>query len=179
MNKDQWMKCNDIQEMLSTLWKNYPEDILIPLLHRFFLKCARKIEILMPQRESLRGVEIGEKFLKGEVSIQCLSDENWAVEGAAFMIDQNTEPELIDHWIKDLESLPSEVIDNVLNQVNFSDLNTRKILLDAAYFADHAMIYPTCSHLKIVRESHIKFLHPDLLREVIGDPNSKHKTPNE
>jgi hypothetical protein len=62
--------------------------------------------------------------------------------------------------------LDSDSVDEVLNQVSHVDLDIRQLLLDAAYFADYAMIYPTCSHRNIVAGSHIKFLQPNILRTV-------------
>ena len=126
---------------------------------------------MLPQKESLRGIEIGEKFISGEVDLKCLNDENWSVEGAAFMFEYNTNPELIEQWIQELKLIRSEDIDNVLYQEKFRNINAHDLLQDAAYFVDHAMIFPTCSHKKSVSKSHIKFLQPNFLREIVDYPS--------
>ncbi len=56
MNQKEWMKSRDIIKMLNVLWENYPEKTLVPILHRFFLKCARNIEILLPHEKSDRAL---------------------------------------------------------------------------------------------------------------------------
>lgn len=170
MNQDDWNQSSDIAQMLHVLWNKHKEEELIPIVHEFLLKCARNIEVLLPQKDSIRGIEVGEKYLSGGVDEKVLSDENWAVEGAAFCIDYNTEPEMIQSWIKQVESVPKEKIEGILNGADITGIDTRRLLLDAAYFTDHAMIFPTCSHKNEVRESYIKFMCPNILRDIVANP---------
>ena len=170
MNSEDWNKCSDITQMLSVLWNKYDESELVPVLHEFLLKCARNIEVLLPQKDSIRGIEFGEKYLAGEVDEKVLSDENWAVEGAAFCIDYNIEPNMIKSWIKQVDSILKDDIEELLSGEGFTGGDTRRLLLDAAYFADHAMIFPTCSHKNQVRENYKKFMNPDILRRVVANP---------
>jgi len=170
MNQSDWNKSTDIGLMLEELWTKHKEEKLVPILHEFLLKCARNIEVLLPQKDSVRGIEIGEKYLSGEVDEDVLSDENWAVEGAAFCIDYNTEPEMIQPWIKNTELIPNDEIDRILSGENITNIDTRRLLLDAAYFTDHAMIFPTCSHKNQIRESYVKFMHPEILMGIVANP---------
>ena len=175
MNRDEWFQCEKVSLMLNYLWSKHNEDSLIPVLHQYYLRCARNIEILLPQRESIRGIEIGEDFLEGKIDEEKLSSENWAVEGAAFRIEYDTEPKKIRGWVKGLDSLEKSKLEKVLFGVDVSELDMRELLIDAAYFVDHAMIFPNCSPKNTVSDSYVKFLSTDILRDILNDPE---KTPN-
>jgi hypothetical protein len=60
---------------------------------------ARNIQILLPQEESIRGNDIGENYLAGIVGKKFLSDENWSVEAAAFNLEYDSDPELINKLV--------------------------------------------------------------------------------
>ena len=58
----------------------------------------------------------------------------------------------------------------ILNASDVSALDKRQLLLDAAYFVDHAMIYPIISHKDRVNDSYVKFLSAEILRSIVADP---------
>src|SRR5262245_21057460 len=73
-------------------------DLLERRLHTYYLACCRRIWRLLPQEASRRGVELGEQYLAGQISAEELDRANYHVEGAAFNIDYNSEPENIERW---------------------------------------------------------------------------------
>ena len=85
---------------------------------------ARNIQILLPQEESIKGIDIGENYLSGIVDKKFLSDENWSVETAGFNLEYDSDPDLINKWIKKIGLLDSDSVDEVFNQVSHVDLDT-------------------------------------------------------
>lgn len=97
MTEAEWLNSNDAYCMLKALWQIPQHDLskLQRQLHRYYLACGRAIWRLLPQEDSRLGIEVGEQYLAGKVNDKELNRVNWYVEGAAFTIDYNTEPEAI------------------------------------------------------------------------------------
>jgi hypothetical protein len=168
MTQAEWMSSTNVPAMLETLWEAARNDdaVLVPALHRYFLKCCRRIWRLLPQPESRLGVEIGEQFLAGLVSDKELYKINWYVEGAAFTIDYNTEPEAIDSWMAEVNAISASEMAVMLNPPGLNlEIEARELLKRAAYFADYAMLYPHLTPKHRVPGSYVIFLSPELLRQ--------------
>lgn len=99
-----------------------------------------------------------------------VSNYNWHTEGAAFLIDYNTDPEQIAIWVEGVESMSGNTIKKLLSsQEAINNYKPRELLLNAAYFADHAMIYPSITPKGPPRD-HTEFMFPDILRNYIQYP---------
>ena len=173
MTIDEWDQCKDARPMLELLWNRMSEDDLVPVLHNFLVKSARRIEILLPQTDSVCGIDIAEKYLAGLVSEKALWEQNWYTEAAAFTFDfakTSDEIDEINQWMFDVTKIPRAELDDLLIGVQFDDLDTYKLLSDAAFFVDHAMTYHTASHKRNYSSDHQKFLSPDLLRSLTTYP---------
>src|SRR4051794_28122100 len=118
MTKSEWLESDDAGAMIEYLWQRRgvsPRTIdlafggdmtqpalaqdesadLVRALHRFYLASCRGIWKLLPQEASRRGVELAERFIVGRASAEELNELNYHVEGAAFLIDYNTDPEAV------------------------------------------------------------------------------------
>jgi hypothetical protein len=157
--------------MLEALWESSGGDeaTLVPMLHRYFVACCRRIWRLLPQEGSRRGIEVAERYLAGGATDEELSEVNWDVEGAAFNIDYSRQPEAIERWVAEVQAIPKEEIAAMLNPPGvMRDIDARKLLKQAAYFADYAMIYPHVTPKRGVPAGYSAFLSADLLREQFG-----------
>lgn len=149
-------------------WQGSPDE-LERRLHLYYLLCCRRIWRLLPQQESRRGVELAEQYLAGRISAEELMHANYYVEGAAFNIDYNSEPENIERWVREVEAMPCDELHAMLADEDPTvGVDARKLLLRAAYFADYAMMYPKLRHKK-PPEKYAIFLAPDLFRELFGN----------
>jgi hypothetical protein len=140
-------------------------------LHRFYVASCRGIWKLLPQEASRRGVELAEQFLAGAVSGEKLSEYNWHVEGAAFRIDYNTDPEAIDRWVAEVQAIPESELRSMIHPPAVAlEIEPRELLKRAAYFVDYAMIYPSLSPKGPPPVIYRPFLSAAVLRQYIGYP---------
>jgi hypothetical protein len=194
MNEAEWIDSNDAGAMLEFLWLcqgiqpcaidlrsdgkfSEPDPrqsdfaSLERQLHQFYLACCRAIWKLLPQEESRRGVELAERYLDGKVTDEELSKYNWYVEGAAFNIDYNCKPEAIRRWVEEVRRIPEMELRSMLHPPDAAlAIEPRKLLLQAAYFADFAMIYPTLTPKGPPPTSYYPFLSANSLRKFVGNP---------
>jgi len=194
MTEGEWQVCDDAGAMLDALWQQHgvspanidlrfggdmrgsahSQDGLADLdraLHRYYLASCRGIWKLLPQEASRRGVELAEQFLAGAVSGEELSKYNWHVEGAAFCIDYNTDPEAIDRWVAEVRAIPEAELRSMLHPPEVvREIEPRALLLRAAYFVDYAMIYPSLRPKGPPPASYRPFLSATVLRQHIGYP---------
>jgi hypothetical protein len=173
MTEAEWLASSDAPRMIDALWHLQRDDLegLERRLHWYYLLCCRAIWKLLPQEASRRGVEVAERFLAGEADDEELSDVNWSVEGAAFCIDYNTDPESIEQWIVQTQAMPDAELRAILHPPEAARrIETRELLKRAAYFADYCMIYPRLLPKGPPPQSYAPFLSADLLREVFGSP---------
>lgn len=163
MTYEEWTSSSDAPTMLATLHKMQPHFLRTQVrqIHRFLIACCWKHEHLIPQdglREGLRGAE---NWLAGNISDAELNRLNYHAEADAFRIDYAESPE----DIAALQSLIEEI--EGLRDLPFE--TARKTLLDAAYFAEGAMIYPLFESLPWVsRLFTSQFLCADLLRTFVN-----------
>jgi hypothetical protein len=196
MTEAEWNRSNDAGAMLDYLWgqdrvsphwtdlrfgddmqKAAPSpDALASLdraLHRFYLASCRGLWKLLPQEASRRGVELAEQFLAGTVSGAEISKYNWHVEGAAFRIDYNTDPEAIDRWVAEIQALPESELRSMLHPPEVAqEIEPRELLKRAAYFVDYAMIYPSLRPKGPPPASYRPFLSATVLRQYIAYPGA-------
>ena len=192
MTENEWLICEDAASMFDNVWEQEPFVSLASKftrgstdeewqsnlevekpLYRFYLASCRNIWQLLPQEESRKGVELAEEFVAGNISWEKVSDYNYYTEGAAFNIDYDVEPKQIEKWVKEVESVSGKTFQGLLSSERaYSELGPRGILLDAAYFADHAMMYP-CLTPKGPPHKHTHFMFAGLLREYIDYPSKK------
>ncbi|GLQ72997.1 hypothetical protein GCM10007932_23570 [Vibrio penaeicida] len=188
MTKDEWLKCESAPIMIKYLWTQEPllsvakrfeiypstEDWMDYLnaempLYKFYLSTCRKIWPLLIQEESRKGIELAERFVDGKVKWRCVSDYNWHVEGAAFRFEDPQDQEQIDTWVKDVERNHCEIVDKLSNE-DGKVICTQKLLKQAAYFADCAMMYPSIQPKGLLNDEYNKFLCPKLLRQYVSYP---------
>jgi hypothetical protein len=181
MTEDEWNTSDNAYLMIVFVWrrKKIPLSTLPKFggnmnriydssvdLHRFYLACCRAIWPLLVQEPSRRGIELAEKWIAGEVSFEELNSFNWHVEGAAFSIDYNVEPEKIEQWVTDLRFSDSHR--HLLHPPETADhVDPGELLKRAAYFADYAMMYPSLRPLGPPPEEYRPFLCAELLRQFI------------
>ncbi|CEF49240.1 unnamed protein product [uncultured bacterium] len=140
-------------------------------LHRFYLVSCRGIWKLLPQEASRRGVELAEQFLAGTVSGKEISEYNWHVEGAAFCIDYNTDPEALDRWAAEVRAIPEAELRSMLHPPEAAqEIEPRELLKRAAYFVDYSMIYPSLSPKGPPPGNFRPFLSATVLRQHVEYP---------
>ncbi|QEF99793.1 hypothetical protein Mal15_38600 [Stieleria maiorica] len=182
MTEQQWETTDDAILMIGYIW-GVTNDSRSPLpklsrgmnrshhpsveLHRYYLACCRSIWPLLPQKASRRGIELAELWVDGKVSNVELNKFNYYVEGAAFNIDYNTEPDSIEKWIADVRA--NDSYRHLLHPPAAADrLAPREILKRAAYFADYAMVYPSLRPEGPPPETYRPFLSAELLRRFVA-----------
>ena len=194
MTESEWQCSRDAGLMLDYIWERFGalprtidvrfggdmRDIIRPCvvpveldraLHRYYLASCRAIWDLLPQEASRRGVELAEQFLEGAVSADDVSEYNWHVEGAAFCIDYNVDPEAIDRWIAEVRGLPESKLRSMLHPTEVAwEIEPRDLLMRAAYFADYAMIYPSLTPKGPPSDTYRPFLSAEMLRKFVGFP---------
>jgi hypothetical protein len=194
MTESEWIESEDAGAMIEYLWQRRgvsPRTIdltfggdmtqstltqdetadLVRVLHRFYLASCRGIWKLLPQEASRRGVELAEQFIVGRASAGELNEFNYHVEGAAFRIAYNTEPEAIDQWAAQVRAIPEAELRSMLHPPSVaSEIEPWELLKRAAYFADYAMIYPSLGAIGSPRASYLPFLSAQVLRQHIGYP---------
>ena len=197
MTKSEWLESEDAGAMIEYLWQRRgvsPRTIdlsfggdmtqsalaqdetadLVRVLHRFYLASCRGIWKLLPQEASRRGVELAERFIVGRASAEELNEFNYHVEGAAFCIDYNSDPEAVDRWVAEVRAIPEAELRSMLHPPSVAtEIEPRELLKRAAYFADYAMIYPSLTPLGPPRASYLPFLSAQVLRQHIGHPSDR------
>ncbi|TQV88275.1 hypothetical protein [Aliikangiella coralliicola] len=188
MTKDEWFQCKSAPLMIEYLWTQEPyvstakkfeiypntEDWMAYLsvempLYKFYLSSCRKIWPLLTQEESRKGIELAEKFVEGKIQWDRVSEYSWHVEGAAYCFEDPPELEKINTWVKDVERDSLDLVNELRNK-DIGVISTQKLLKQAAYFADHAMIYPSIQPKGLLNNEYNKFLCPKLLRKYVSYP---------
>ena len=193
MTKNDWENCNSASEMIEFLWSKEPLTSIAKVygkclsteewnkyleheipLYRFYLASCRNIWEFLPLEESRNGVELAEKYIDGIVTFDQVNEYSWHTEGAAFCIEYNSLPEKIAVWVREVESISTPAKKKMLNLPETAgDIEAREILLNAAYFAHYAMMYPTVTPKGPPRKGYLKFMFPDVLREYVSYPEIK------
>jgi hypothetical protein len=162
MTNEEWLNSQSASDMLAKLHAEQPRFLKSQIrnVHRFLIACCWKHGNLIPQEGLRNGLRGAEQWLAGEIGDDELNRLNWHAEADAFLLDYGKEPEDIVQ-IKALIDSIDEVRDLPFKQA-------RKRLLDGAYFAEGAMIYPLVTPLPWWdRMFTSEFLCPHLLREHI------------
>ena len=163
-----WNTSDNVFEMLSVLHQldGNGFQALVPQIHSYLLACCWKIQHLLPQPDIRKGLEVAARFIDGKASLQELRDIDWYMEAAAFALDYAKTTE----EIAELKSMIGSI--HELDGLSYKD--ARKLLLDAAYFADSSVIYPAIRPRPFnSRLFKSKFMCAELLREhVILDHRS-------
>jgi hypothetical protein len=137
----------------------------------YYLRCCRAIWKLLPQEGSRAGVEVAERFLAGEANADEVHEVNWSTEGAAFLLDYNSDPDEVRRLVAQTRAIPEAELRSMLYPPGAaSEIETRELLKRAAYFADYAMVYPWLRPYGPPPRNYDPFLSADLLRVVFGDP---------
>ena len=140
-------------------------------LHLYYLASCRAIWRLLPQEGSRHGVELAEQFLVGAATAEELNKYHYFVEGAAFTIDYNTEPEAIKRWVSEVRAIPEAELRSMLHPPETAlQIDARELLKRAAYFADYAFIYPSIIRKLPPPPNYRPFLSADLLRRHLDRP---------
>lgn len=151
--------------MLSQLWERHPEFFRSQTkqLYRFLIDCCWKHKDLIPQQGLRDGLKGTERYLAGEIGDEELGRLNWHAEAQAFHIEYAKDPDELASVERLIASIPR------VSAMPFDA--ARELLLEAAYFAEGAMIYPDIRPRPwIERLFTSQFLCPDLLRQHINPP---------
>jgi hypothetical protein len=170
MTADEWETSNDAIEMLRAVrgrWRN--QDALRRRLTRYYIACARALSPLIPQDASRRAIEVKERHLDGSATDDELSRAEWNAEAAAFFLDYNCDPEVIEQWGRAVDALPPAVLAEIIHTDDARVLRSRTLLARAAYFVDSVVCYPYCN-LKRPSPEHAPVLSAPLLRCVFANP---------
>lgn len=159
MTHEEWMSSDDAPKMLATLHATQPRFLRrqVRQIHAFLIACCWKHENLIPQNDLREGLRGAERWIAGEIDDAELNRLNWHAEAEAFAIDYAKSRE----EISAVKALIAQIEE--LRELPFKE--ARKTLLDAAYFAEAAMIYPLFESLPWVGSLFTsRFLCADLLR---------------
>lgn len=163
MTNADWAESTSAPIMLAGLYLQDPIHfkILVPELHRYFLACCWKIKHLIPQKGLRDGLRGAEKWIDGEIT----KKEFWylerVAEGEAFAFENVESSEEIEKLIELIASV------KMLKDVAYDIAH--QILMEAAYFTNSAMVYPTLNttpYDEFLCTS--RFLCPELLRKHIN-----------
>ena len=102
MTEDEWLTCKDPLSMMEHLG----DDVSARKKRLYLAACGRRIEKLLPQEESRWAIEIAERLADGEPYETEAAQAEWYVEGAAFLIDYDTQSELVEQAIIDVTNIP-------------------------------------------------------------------------
>jgi hypothetical protein len=182
MTERVWLECADARPMLEALWQHFggDESILVPRIHRYLIACCRRIWRLLPDKGSRLGIEVAERFVEGEASVRKLRKTAWYAEESAFTIDYDTDPPAVQRWIEQTRAIARHELAALLYPPDLADeLDIRRLLMRAAYFAHFAASFPFQMRMSFfwrpehpACSSYSLFLSAQLLREVFGNPFS-------
>jgi hypothetical protein len=173
MTEAEWLASNDAPQLIKVLRQVYRADrkYFERQMHRYYLACCRAIWKLLPQDASRQGVEVAERYLRGQATDEELREVDWHVEGAAFNIDYNCDPEAVERWVEQTPAIPESELRAIIHPPEaIADISTQELLKRAAYFADYAVIYPHLTTKRNPPDSYLPFLSASLLREVLSNP---------
>lgn len=126
---------------------------------------------MLSQGGSRQGVEVAERYLTGTASLDELKAVGWYVEGDAFNLDYNSDPEAIQRMVDEVRAIPPSDMAAMLHPPGVPlDVDTQKLLMRAAYFAHFATMYPLRRPTPNIPKSYVMFLSADLLREQFAQP---------
>ena len=162
MTNEDWKTSTSAPIMLAGLYLQNPKQFenFVPILHRYFLACCRKIEHLTPQKNLRDGVRGAEKWINGEITDEEFRRLEWYAEAEAFAFEgPNTVEE-------------KKELQNLIESVEFFKGTSHKtalyVMKKAAYFVDTAMVYPLINKAPYVESlCTSRFLCADLLREYL------------
>ena len=179
MTHEEWLVADDAIEMIAALRAFHSQDTarLDQQLQRYFLCNCRHFWKLLPQESSRRGVEVAERFLMGQATIEEFKRAEYHAEGAAFLIDYNCEPESNQQWINAVRQMPESDLRAMARCPATMTLEIiRELLRLAAYFVDFAMLYPGFTKNWWPTEEYRPLLSVPLLREFFPHPFARHGT---
>lgn len=160
MTEEEWNNSTSAKEMLIFLREERPDFFKEQerQLHRFLIACCWKNEDLLATDGLKEAVRNAERYLEGAVERQDLDRLDYEAEAEVFGIEYAESLERIG----EVQAL-IEGIDR-LDGVPFEA--ARKVLVEAAYFAEQTLIYPDIHRQSWVRKVfNEKFISADILRE--------------
>lgn len=109
-------------------------------VHRYLLECCRRIWVLLPDEGSRNGVVAGEEYLRGRISWEQARKYDYGSEGSAFMFDYAEEGDqrVYEHINQNISSIHSLLVP----PFDIADVSANRLLIDAAYFANFALLFP-------------------------------------
>ena len=159
MTNDEWHECDNALEMLVNLKEALSSKAytsIKPTLHGYLLACCEKISYLLPQDIIQLGLEAAHRHLMGDLDKNVLHWLDWYVEAECFSFEHNSDSKEVRELVSKVEELK-----------DLSYVEAIKLLKNAAYFADSAMLGIVPSR---PRSSDAEFLCPTLLRKFLPSP---------
>jgi hypothetical protein len=181
MTEEEWLWSDDAALMVRWLLQKWPGEAaeLDKLLSRYFLACCRRIWRLLPVEDSRAGVEVAERFARGQASDKELGRAQWLAESAPWRF--HLDPGMTacwseqDHqdaarWCEEVARLSASELDAMIcSPCPGDDLSPRGLLEHAGDFALYAICYPDVEPKESMTQYRL-FLPAPLLREVVGNP---------
>ncbi|QZD86756.1 hypothetical protein [Qipengyuania psychrotolerans] len=160
MTEDEWYSSTNAKEMLTYMREERPRffNSQERQLQRFLIGCCWKNEDLLATNGLKEAVKNAERYLEGSVKRQDLDRLDYDAEAEVFGIeyaetlDRIAEVQALIDGIDRLEGVPFEA--------------ARKVLVEAAYFAERTLIYPDIHRQRwVMKVFNDKFICADILRE--------------
>jgi hypothetical protein len=112
-------------------------------VHRYLLECCRRIWVLLPDEGSRNGVVAGEKYLRGMINWGQTRKYDYDSEGSAFMFDYAEEgDQRVDEHIRHINQNIVLIRNLLVSPFDIADVSAKRLLIDAAYFANFALKFP-------------------------------------
>jgi hypothetical protein len=162
MTEEEWITSTSASGMLARLHEEQPCFLRTQVgqLHQFLIACCWKHQNLIPQECLRNGLLGAERWIAGEIGDDELNRLNWYAEAEAFRIDYAKS--------SDEMAAVNSIVASIEELRDLPFLKARRVLLNAAYFAEGSMIYPMFNSLPWVdRLMTSQFLCTDLLRQHI------------
>ena len=114
------------------------------IIQKYLLECCRRIWVLLPDSGSRKGVEAAEKLCRGEISWEKAVETDWYSEGSAFLFEyaKDSAPEVAE-YIGQINLQRTTIGRLLVPPVYMGTIDIKELLMEAAYFANKALNYPT------------------------------------
>jgi hypothetical protein len=170
MTHAEWLCSDDLRMMLAALWDAIGDEASwVSQVRRYLMARCRRIERLLPQEASRRGLDVAEQYLTGAASDDELKEAIHHAEGAAFNLYHNCDPEAIEQWADEVRAIPAGEMAALLDPPGVAwEMDALELLKLATGFAFFVTVSP--GGLWGVPGIYFPFLSVESLREHFGSP---------
>ncbi|WP_246523278.1 hypothetical protein [Gemmata palustris] len=138
MTEHEWRQETSVHALLRFIAPNVSDR----KLHLYEVAHLRRIAALLPLPECLAGIDVLERFADGEATREDIQQLDYDLEGAAFRFEyygRGSSPPLpfkdhdVARAIQQLEQMPREQLEELVNDATYMNRTPREILMSAAY----------------------------------------------